>query len=58
MNTNRIIAANVAGLLVVALGAFGIEVTPEQREALVAGIAGVGCLINIGLAVAGKRSAK
>ena len=54
--SNRILAANLAGLVVVALGAFGVEVTPEQREALVAGIAAMGCVINIALVSAGKRA--
>lgn len=46
----RVIIANGVGMLVLALGMFGVDVPPEMKTELIAGLAAVGCLINAGLA--------
>lgn len=46
----KVIAANVVGIIVLALGMFGIDVPPEQQAQIVAGLGAIGCVINTILA--------
>lgn len=50
---NRIILINLVGVVVLLAAAFGVEVTPEQQEALITVFGLIGCAINVYLA---KRS--
>jgi len=50
----KVIAANVVGILVLALGMFGIDVPPEQQTQIVAGLGATGCVINSVLASWGE----
>lgn len=42
----RIITANAVGIAVLALGMFGIDVDPEQKAQIIAGLGAIGCVIN------------
>lgn len=43
---SKIVIANIVGILVLALGMFGIDVDPDQQAQIVGGLGAIGCLIN------------
>lgn len=46
----KVLVVNAVGIVVLALGMFGIEVGAETKADLIAGIAALGCVINAALA--------
>lgn len=55
---NATVKTNLAGVLVMLLASQGIELSPEDQTALVGLLGGLGCVINIGLAIWSKRRVK
>lgn len=43
------VIVNVVGLVVIALGQYGIDVSPETQAEIVGGLAAIGCVINLWL---------
>lgn len=50
-----VVSANLAGIVILAIGLFGVEVTEQLRADVTAALGAAGCLINIGLTYWGAR---
>ena len=52
---NEQIAVNLAGLVVLCAGRFGVNITQKHHADIVAALGAIGCLINVGISLwAGK----
>ena len=45
------IAANIAGLVVMCAGRFGVTIAPHRHADIVAALGALGCLINLGISL-------
>ncbi len=52
---NKTAAVNLVGLVVMICAVYGVDVTPEQQTQLAGLMGGIGCVINLAVAMWTKR---